>query len=103
MFRFFENFVDPFCDYAQTNTPPTKLLPFLRQYCQPFYGAMALTFVVSLFLCGIELGMIYAVGRFVDVMQNTPQFVSQNLNVALIGLVVFFMLIRLILLCLILC
>lgn len=47
--------------------------------------------------------MIYAVGRFVDVMQNTPQLASQNLTVALIGLVVFFMLIRLILLCLILC
>ena len=54
MFRFFENFVDPFCDYPQTNTPPTKLLPFLRQYYQPFYGAMVLTFVVSLFLCGIN-------------------------------------------------
>ena len=80
MFRFFENFVDPFCDYAQTNTPPTKLLPFLRQYCQPFYGAMALSFLASLFLGGIELGMIYAVGRFVDVMQNTQQFVSQNLS-----------------------
>jgi ATP-binding cassette subfamily B multidrug efflux pump len=93
MVRYFENFVDSFCDYAQTNTPPIKLLPFLRQYCQP-RGAMALTFVGLLFLGGIELGMIYAVGRFVNVLQNTPQFVSQNLTVALIGLVLFFLLIR---------
>ena len=41
--------------------------------------------------------MIYAVGRFFDMMQNTPLLASQNLTVALIGLVVFFMLIRLIL------
>ena len=93
MVRYFENFVDSFCDYAQTNTPPIKLLPFLRQYCQP-RGAMALNFVGLLFLGGIELGMIYAVGRFVNVLQNTPQFVSQNLTVALIGLVLFFLLIR---------
>ena len=39
--------------------------------------------------------MIYAVGWFFAVLQNTPQFVSQNLPVALIGLVVFFLLIRL--------
>ena len=49
----------------------------------------------SLFLGRIELSMIYAVGRFFAVLQNTPQFVSQNLPVALIGLVVFFLLIRL--------
>ena len=43
----------------------------------------------------IGISLIYAIGRSVAVLQNTPQFVSQNLPVALIGLVVFFLLIRL--------
>lgn len=53
--------------------------------------------MVWLFLGGIELGTIYATGQFVDVVQNTLQFVYQNLTVALIGLVVLFLLIGLIL------
>ena len=34
MFRYFENLIDPYCEYKQTDTPPTKLWP----YFQPCHG-----------------------------------------------------------------
>ncbi len=36
MLRFFENLVDPFQPYVQTDTPPRKLWPFLVDYIRPF-------------------------------------------------------------------
>jgi len=42
MFRYFENLIDPYCEYTQTDTPPTTLWPFLCGYCRPFYGVLAL-------------------------------------------------------------
>jgi hypothetical protein len=35
MFRYFENLIDPYCEYTQTDTPSTTLWPFLRGYCRP--------------------------------------------------------------------
>ena len=41
MFRFFENLVDPYCDYPLEDRPPTRLWPFLKAYAQPFRGLFA--------------------------------------------------------------
>lgn len=30
MFRFFENLVDPYCDYPEQDRPPTRLWPFMK-------------------------------------------------------------------------
>lgn len=34
MFKFFETLVDPYCDYDEVDTPPTKLWPFMRDYAR---------------------------------------------------------------------
>ena len=35
MFRFFESLIDPYTPYAETDAPPTRLWPFLRDYLRP--------------------------------------------------------------------
>ena len=36
MFRYFENLIDPFVAYKESNAPPTKLWPFMLDYSRPF-------------------------------------------------------------------
>ena len=43
MFKFFENLVDPYVDYVETDTPPRKLWPFLLEYARPFRRVFAIT------------------------------------------------------------
>ena len=50
MFRFFENLIDPYCDYPEKDVPPTQLWPFLRDYAQPFKRVFVLT-AMMLTLC----------------------------------------------------
>ena len=68
MFRFFENIVDPYCDYPETDKPPTKLLPFLLDYSRPFQKLFTLTAVVSVVVAAVELWLIYYMGRVVDLL-----------------------------------
>ena len=48
MFRFFELLVDPYAPYAETDTPPTRLWPFLRDYLRPARRVMAWTVLAVL-------------------------------------------------------
>jgi ATP-binding cassette subfamily B multidrug efflux pump len=66
MFRFFENLVDPYASYAQTNAPPRKLWPFLRDYVRPFRRVFAVTAVFSMLNAFAEVGLIWYLGRMVD-------------------------------------
>lgn len=68
MFKFFEGLVDPYAAYTQTDTPPRKLWPFLRDYIRPFRGVFAVTAVVSTLNSAFDVGLIWYVGRLVDVM-----------------------------------
>ena len=43
MFKFFENLVDPYVDYVETDHPPQTLWLFLKDYAQPFKKVFALT------------------------------------------------------------
>ena len=45
MFRFFEGLVDPYVEYEQTDTPPRRLWPFLREYVLPFRAVFAVCFL----------------------------------------------------------
>ena len=71
MFRLFENLVDPFVDYSETDIPPNKLYPFLKDYCRPFFGIFGFLIVLSCLVAGIEIGLIYFIGWLVDVMRPT--------------------------------
>ena len=72
MFKYFESLVDPYTDYTETDTPPTTLWPFLRDYSQPFKKVFILAGLMSLVVASIEVWLIYYMGRIVDLMGTTP-------------------------------
>ncbi|MGJ8627221.1 MAG: ABC transporter ATP-binding protein [Sulfitobacter sp.] len=72
MFRFFENLIDPYVDYPEQDHPPQSLWPFLRNYSKPFFWVFALTAVMSIVVAAIEIGLIYYMGRIVDLLGSDP-------------------------------
>ena len=68
MFRFFENLVDPYVSYEEQDSPPRRLLPFLMDYARPFRGVFALTALFTTLVAMIEVGLIWYVGRLVDLL-----------------------------------
>ncbi|MDJ1015989.1 MAG: ABC transporter ATP-binding protein [Paracoccaceae bacterium] len=73
MFRFFENLVDPYVNYPETDTPPRKLWPFIWEYCQPFKKLFAVTGVITMFVAMIEIWLIAYLGRLVDVLSSADR------------------------------
>ena len=94
MFRYFENLIDPYSEYTQTDTPPTTLWAFLRGYYRPFYGLLALITLTEMSIVALELGVIFGVGWFVDVIHTTPNLIVDYAVPGLIALAVFYLLIR---------
>lgn len=70
MFRYFENLVDPYTKYQETDTPPQRLYPFLRDYAQPFKKVFWLTGVTSIVIAGMEVWLISYLGRLVDILSS---------------------------------
>ena len=94
MFRFFENLVDPYCAYPQTDTPPTKLWPFMRAYSQPFKQVFVWAAVTSIIVALVEIGLIYYMGWVVDALSGDPAQVWQNHGAFLIALALFILVLR---------
>lgn len=94
MFKFFESLVDPYVAYTETDTPPTKLWPFLRDYSQPFKGVFALAAVMSLVVAAIEVWLIYYMGRIVDLMGTSPDLFWATHGVEVIAVAAFVLLAR---------
>ena len=72
MFRYFENIVDPYAPYAETDHPPRRLWPFLWSFAEQFRGLFLLALVMSLIVASIEVGLIWYMGRVVDLMEGDP-------------------------------
>ncbi len=73
MFRFFENLVDPYQPWPQTDSPPRKLWPFLRDYIRPFRKVFAVTALVAIANGALDIALIWYVGRMVDFLaQGAP-------------------------------
>ena len=70
MFKFFENLVDPYGPYEQTDTPPRRLWPFLRDYIQPFRKVFAVTAALSVVTAFADVALIWYVGRLVDLLSD---------------------------------
>ncbi|MFV1462430.1 MULTISPECIES: ABC transporter ATP-binding protein [unclassified Phaeobacter] len=94
MFRFFENLIDPYCDYPETDTPPRRLWPFLKDYSQPFKKVFAATAFMSVIVAAVEIGLIHYMGRVVDLLSGEPADVWQAHGTELILLAVFILTIR---------
>jgi len=72
MFRFFENLVDPYQPYVEQDAPPTRLWPFLKGYIRPFRRVFAWTALFSVGNAVLDVGMIWYLGRLVDLMASQP-------------------------------
>ncbi len=66
MLRFFENLVDPYVSYVQTDTPPRRLWPYLVDYLRPFSKVFWATGIFSVINATIDVVLIWYVGVMVD-------------------------------------
>ena len=73
MFRFFENLIDPYCDYPQEDRPPRELWPFLTRYLKPFRKVFVATGLVTIVVAAIEIWLIAYIGRLVDVLASSQR------------------------------
>ncbi len=95
MFRFFENLVDPFQPYPPSNQPPTRLLPFMLDYARPFKAVLWAAAVLAIIVASVEVGLIYYMGRVVDLLGATsPADVWQLHGTELILMAVFILVLR---------
>jgi ATP-binding cassette subfamily B multidrug efflux pump len=94
MFRFFENLIDPYCAYTESDTPPVRLWPFLRSYSKPFKTVFVLAALMSVVVAAIEVGLIYYMGRVVDLMSGTPAQVWDQHGTELILVALFILFVR---------
>jgi len=94
MFRFFENLVDPYCAHPREDRPPTRLWPFLRAYVRPFHRVFAWAALLSILVAGIEVWLIYYMGRVVDILGGDPAQVWSEHGTELIAVAVFILLLR---------
>jgi len=94
MFRFFENLVDPYIAYSESDTPPRKLWPFLREYSIPFKKVFLLTGVMSIIVAAIEIGLIYYMGRLVDLLDSDPAQIWADHGIEFICVAAFVLILR---------
>ncbi|MCL4675134.1 MAG: ABC transporter ATP-binding protein/permease [Pararhodobacter sp.] len=71
MFRYLETLVDPYTSYDEDNVPPRRLWPFMLRYMRPFRRVFLVTGVFSIVTAFVEIGLIWYLGRVVDVMEVT--------------------------------
>ena len=94
MFRLFENLVDPYGPYPETDTPPQRLWPFLRNYARPFNKVFWAAGIMAVVVAAVEIWLIYYMGRIIDLLSETgPAEVWQihGLELLLVGLFILFL------------
>ncbi len=94
MFGYFERLVDPYTPYEETDTPPQRLLPFLRDYTRPFHKVFIVTGILSTLVAFIEVALIAYLGRLVDLLDQDPATFWAAHRVELIAMAVFFLTLR---------
>ena len=94
MFKFFENLIDPYTDYVETDTPPRKLWPFMWAYSQPFKRVFWLAGIMSVVVAAVEIFLIGYMGRIVDLLAGDPAQVWATYGTELILMALFILLLR---------
>lgn len=94
MFRYFENLVDPFVTYTESDKPPTRLWPFMLDYSQPFMRVFFWAALISVVVAAVEIGLIYYMGRVVDLLGGSPAEVWQNHGTELLLMAAFVLFLR---------
>jgi len=95
MFRYFESLVDPYAPYAEGDTPPNRLWPFLMDYLWPLRRVMLLAGLTCFAVALIEVALIWYAGRLVDLMNATaPAEVWSRYGLELAGVALFILVLR---------
>ncbi|KQI70066.1 multidrug ABC transporter ATP-binding protein [Loktanella sp. 3ANDIMAR09] len=94
MFRFFERLVDPYVAYTETDKPPQRLIPFLRDYARPFRRMFAVTAVLAAAVAAVEVWLIYYLGRLVDLLDTGRAAFWDNHGFELIVVALFILVLR---------
>ena len=92
MFRKFESLVDPYTEYQETDHPPQRLLPFLRDYARPFHGIFLWAALTSVLIAGIEIWLLYYLGALVDTLGEADPATFWAENGVELGLLALFLL-----------
>ncbi len=95
MFRHFESLVDPYAPYAEDDTPPDRLWPFLKAYLRPARRVMVWATLSILAVAVVEVWLIWYAGRLVDVLGSMPPAeVWQRHGLELVAVAVFILILR---------
>ena len=95
MFRFFENLVDPYTTYQETDTPPTRLFPFLWNYTLPFRRVFLVTGLLSFIVAAVEVWLLGYLGRLVNILSDgSPAQVWVQSGTELILVAIFLLTLR---------
>ena len=95
MLSFFERLVDPYVAYSESDQPPQKLWPFMREYARPFKRVFWCVGIMSFVVAMVEVGLIYYMGRVVDVLTtNTPAEVRESYLFEFIVVAAFILILR---------
>ncbi|MBT8153574.1 ABC transporter ATP-binding protein/permease [Epibacterium ulvae] len=94
MFRFFENLVHPYGAYDETAPPPQTLGAFFRYYAVPFRKLFWLTAFMSVVVAAIEIGLIFYMGRVVDILIGDPAEVWETYGTELLLVGAFILVLR---------
>ena len=95
MFRFFEYLVDPYVDYPETDAPPRRLWPFMRDWSQPFRRVFVVAAILSVVVAAVEIALIWYMGRVVDILSGAaPAEVWADHGAELVAAAVFILLLR---------
>ncbi|WGH77383.1 ABC transporter ATP-binding protein [Jannaschia ovalis] len=95
MFRRFERLVDPYLDHVEDDTPPDRLWPFLRTWTRPFHKLFVLSGIMSVLVAAIEIGLIFYMGRIVDLLaRTTPADLVADHGLELLAAALFVLLLR---------
>ncbi|MGX9352475.1 ABC transporter ATP-binding protein [Shimia sp. W99] len=94
MFKFFENLVDPYCDYVEEDHPPRRLWPFMARYMRPFRKVFVLATIMSVIVAAVEIGLIGYMGRIVDLLAGDPSQVWEEHSSELILVALFVLFLR---------
>ncbi len=91
MFKFFEGLIDPYQPYPISDTPPTRLWPFLAEYVRPFRKIFLVTGIISALNAMLEVALIWYMGRIVDVLaasQPAQIWADYGREILMVGLAV---------------
>ncbi|MEL6883276.1 MAG: ABC transporter ATP-binding protein [Pseudomonadota bacterium] len=94
MFKFFESLIDPYAAYPEKDAPPTKLWPFLWDYSQPFKKIFVICAIMSIVVAAVEVGLIWYMGRIVDLLGAGPAAFWDNYGTEAIVAALFILLLR---------